>query len=176
VRRLRLCGEEVEKAKGKNKKKGGCVMKIEEMVQELWDREKIKELTYQYGLAIEAQDENRMANLFTEDGSVDFSSLGRGVTKGHVALKEFYRGTWPLKVKPFFTNHVMQITGNRATGICSLENRATRGDESLIGAGRLHDEYEKVNGEWKFKSRRVEMFYLVPLSEGWAKASGPGKL
>lgn len=151
-------------------------MKIEEMVQELWDREKIKELTYQYGLAIEAQDETRMANLFTEDGSVDFSSLGRGVIKGHAALKEFYRGTWPLKVKPFFTNHVIHITGSRATGICSLENRATRGEESLIGAGRLHDEYEKVNGEWKFKSRRVEMFYLVPLSEGWAKASGPGKL
>ena len=151
-------------------------MKIEEMVQELWDREKIKELTYQYGLAIEAQDEARMANLFTEDGSVDFSSLGRGVITGHVALKEFYRGTWPLKVKPFFTNHVIHITGNRATGVCSLENRATRGEESLIGAGRLHDEYEKVNGEWKFKSRRVEMFYLVPLSEGWAKATGPGKL
>lgn len=71
---------------------------------------------------------------------------------------------------------MIQITGNRATGICSLENRATRGDESLIGAGRLHDEYEKVNGEWKFKARRVEMFYLVPLSEGWAKASGSGKL
>ena len=60
-------------------------MKIEEMVQELWDREKIKELTYQYGLAIEAQDVERMANLFTEDGSVDFSSLGRGVIKGHAA-------------------------------------------------------------------------------------------
>src|SRR5262245_14399349 len=151
-------------------------MKIEEMVQELWDREKIKELTYQYGLAIEAQDEARMASLFTEDGSVDFSSLGRGVITGHAALKEFYQGTWPLRVKPFFTNHVIRITGNRATGVCSLENRATRGGDSLIGAGRLHDEYEKVNGEWKFKSRRVEMFYFVPLSEGWAKATGPGKL
>ena len=151
-------------------------MKLEEMVQELWDREKIKELTYQYGLAIEAQDVDRMANLFTEDGSVDFSSLGRGVIKGHQNLKEFYRGTWPLKVKPFFTNHVIQINGNRATGVCSLENRATRGEESLIGAGRLHDEYEKVNDEWKFKSRRVEMFYFVPLSEGWGKVTGPGKL
>ena len=117
-----------------------------------------------------------MANLFTEDGSVDFSSLGRGVIKGHLNLKEFYHGTWPLKVKPFFTNHVIQINGNQATGICSLENRATRGEESLIGAGRLHDEYEKVNGEWKFKSRRVEMFYFVSLSEGWGKAAGPGKL
>ncbi|MBM4258200.1 MAG: nuclear transport factor 2 family protein [Deltaproteobacteria bacterium] len=151
-------------------------MKLEEMVQELWDREKIKELTYQYGLAIEAQDADRMANLFTADGSVDFSSLGRGVITGHQRLKEFYNSTWPLRVKPFFTNHVIKIDGTRATGICSLENRATRGDESLIGAGRLHDEYEKVNGEWKFKSRRVEMFYFVPLSEGWAKAPGPGKL
>jgi hypothetical protein len=151
-------------------------MKLEEMVQELWDREKIKELTYEYGLAIEAQDETRMANLFIEYGSVDFSSLGRGVVKGHAALKEFYRSTWPMRVKPFFSNHVIRIQGNRATGVCSLQNNATRGGDSMIGAGRLHDEYEKVNGEWKFKSRRVEIFYFTPLSEGWAKAEGPGKL
>jgi ketosteroid isomerase-like protein len=151
-------------------------MKLEEMVRELWDREKIKELTYEYGLAIETQDAERMANLFTADGSVDFSSLGRGVLTGREALKEFYRSTWPLKVKPFFTNHVLHIQGDHATGTCSLENRATRGDQSLIGAGRLHDEYEKVNDEWKFKSRRVEMFYFVPLSEGWAKTTEPGKL
>lgn len=151
-------------------------MKLEEMVQELWDREKIKELTYEYGLAIEAQDAERMAALFTADGAVDFSSLGRGVIKGRENLKEFYRSTWPLRVKPFFTNHVIRIQGTKATGVCSLENRATRGDQSLIGAGRLHDEYEKVDGEWKFTSRRVEMFYFVPLSEGWAKAEGPGKI
>jgi hypothetical protein len=151
-------------------------MKLEEMVQELWDREKIKELTYEYGLAIESQNEERMANLFTEEGSVDFSSLGRGVIKGKAALKEFYRSTWPLRVKPFFTNHVIRIQGDQATGTCSLENRATRDDQSLIGAGRLHDEYEKVGGEWKFRSRRVEMFYFVPLTEGWGKATGPGNL
>ena len=57
-------------------------MTHEEMVQELWDREHIKELTYQYGLAIEAQDEEKMANLFTADGSVDFSAMGRGVIQG----------------------------------------------------------------------------------------------
>ena len=77
------------------------VMTHEEMVQELWDREKIRELTYEYGLAIEAQDAERMASLFTETGSVDFSSLGKGVIRGHDALKAFYTTTWPLKVKPF---------------------------------------------------------------------------
>ena len=76
-------------------------MTHEEMVQELWDREHIKELTYQYGLAIEAQDADRMAGLFVPDGSVDFSAMGRGVIKGTDAIKEFYPTTWPLKVKPY---------------------------------------------------------------------------
>ena len=95
-------------------------MKLEEMVQELRDREKIKELTYEYGLAIEAQDAERMAGLFTEDGSADFSSLGRGVIKGRDTLKEFYRSTWLLKVQPFFTNHVLHIQGDHATGTLLL--------------------------------------------------------
>lgn len=152
------------------KTKGEGGMTTEEMVQELWDREKIKELTYQYGLAVEAQNEDQMVNLFLPDGSADFSSLGRGVIKGREALKEFYRSTWALRIKPFFTNHVIRVEGDRATGICSLQNSGIRGTDSMVGAGRLHDEYQKVNGEWKFKSRRVEIFYLVPLSEGWAKA------
>ena len=151
-------------------------MNYEQMVQELWDREKIRELTYRYGLAIEAQDEEQMANLFTTDGAVDFSSLGRGVIQGHAALKEFYRFTWPLKVKPFFTNHLITLDGERASGICSLENRATRGDDSMIGAGRLHDTYVRINGDWKFATRRVEMFYFVSLNDGWAKAVGPSQL
>ena len=79
---------------------GRNAMTLEAMVQELWDREKIRELTYEYGLAIEAQDAERMASLFTADGSVDFTSLGRGVIKGREALKEFYRSTWPLRRAP----------------------------------------------------------------------------
>jgi hypothetical protein len=151
-------------------------MTQEQMVQELWDREKIRELTYEYGLAIEAQDAERMANLFTETGSVDFSSLGKGVITGHEALKAFYTSTWPLKVKPFFTNHMIKLAGDRASGFCSLENRATRGSESLIGAGRLHDEYVKIDGGWKFSSRRVEMFYLVPIVPGWATGAPAAKI
>ncbi len=151
-------------------------MTHEEMIIELWNREKIKELTYAYGLAVEAQDAERMANLFLPDGSVDFSAMGRGLISGHAALKDFYTTTWPLRVKPFFTNHMISIDGDTASGFCSLENRATRGDESLIGAGRLHDTYAKVGDEWKFATRRVEMFYLVPITPGWAQSDGTGNL
>ena len=151
-------------------------MTTDEMVNELWQREMIRELTYEYGLAIEAQDIERLVGLFTSDGSVDFSSLGRGVIRGHEALREFYVQTWPLQVKPFFTNHVIRINGDLASGICSLENRGVRDGQSMIGAGRLHDTYARQDGAWKFTSRRVEMFYFVPLGEGWAAQADAGRL
>ena len=139
-------------------------------VEELWDREMIKELTHAYGRCIERQDADGMAQLFTEDGEVDFTSLNRGVHKGRDAIRTFYAGTWPLRVRPFFTNHVIERLGDgRARGTCCFENRGVQGEESMIGSGRLHDEYERVGGAWKFRSRRVEIFYFVPLREGWAK-------
>ncbi|MCS6926790.1 MAG: nuclear transport factor 2 family protein [Candidatus Binatia bacterium] len=143
---------------------------LRQKVEELWDREQIKELTYAYGRCIERQDAEGMAQLFTADGEIDFTSLGRGVHKGHEAIRAFYASTWPLRVKPFFTNHMITFHGaGRASGTCCFENRAVQGEESMIGAGRLHDEYAKVDGVWKFRSRRVELFYFVPLREGWAK-------
>ena len=54
-----------------------------------------------------------MANLFIPTGSVDFSSLDRGIMRGHAALKAFYPATRPLNVKPFFTNHIIRINGPR---------------------------------------------------------------
>jgi hypothetical protein len=38
----------------------------------------------------------------------------------------------------------------------------------MIAAGYYDDEYVKVSEEWKFRSRKVTMYYFVPLSEGWA--------
>lgn len=143
---------------------------LRKRVEELWDREMIKELTYAYGRCIEQQDAEGMAQLFTENGEVDFSSLGRGVHKGREAICTFYASTWPLRVRPFFTNHVIELLGEgRAKGTCCFENRGVQGEESMIGAGRLHDEYEKVGEAWKFRSRKVEIFYFVSLREGWAK-------
>ena len=58
--------------------------------------------------------------------------------------------------------------------VCAREPRRDGG--SLIGAGRLHHEYEKVDGASKFVSRRAKTFYFVPLCEGWAATDGPGHL
>ena len=139
-------------------------------VEALWAREMIKELTHAYGRCIERQDAEGMAELFTENGTVDFSDMGRGVHTGRDAIRAFYPTTWSLRVKAFFTNHVIELLGEaEAHGTCCFENRGVQSEQSMICAGRLHDEYEQVGEEWKFRSRRVELFYFVPLDDGWAK-------
>ena len=143
---------------------------LEEKVQELWDREQIRSLTYAYGQCLEQMDAEALAELFTEDGAMDFSSVGWGVKQGRQAIKEFYPNTWRQRVKPFFTNHYIVFDdANHAHGWCWLDNRLKDGDKSIIGCGRLHDNYEKVNGKWLFKRRRVEIFFMAPLDQGWAK-------
>ena len=116
---------------------------FEEKVEELWNREQIKSLTYAYGECVLRRDAEGMAKLFTEDGSADFSSLGWGVHQGHEAIKKLYAGTWAYRVKPFFTNHYIEfIDQTHARGWCWLDNRAARDGESLIGCGKIYDEYQ----------------------------------
>ena len=147
---------------------------LERKVNELWEKEKIRELTYRYGQTIERRDEEAMSRLYTEDGTVDFSETGLGVHRGRANIKDFYATTWTQRVKAFFTNHLIEIIDDRhARGVCCYENRAVRNGESVMGAGRLHDEYEKVEGQWKFRSRRLELFYSVPVQKGWI---GVGKM
>jgi hypothetical protein len=89
----------------------------------------------------------------------------------------FYAGTWPARVKPFFTNHYIEfIDKTRARGWCWLDNRAVRDGASLIGCGKIYDEYQSVAGQWRFASRRVLLFFMARLSEGWAGQADDSKL
>ena len=120
--------------------------------------------TYAYGECVLRRDAEGMARLFTEDGSADFSSLGWGVHQGHEAIKKLDAGTRTYRVKPFFTNHYIEfIDQTHARGWCWLDNRAARDGESLIGCGKIYDEYQLADGHWRFSSRRIVQFFLVLL-------------
>ncbi|MGH7905618.1 MAG: nuclear transport factor 2 family protein, partial [Candidatus Binataceae bacterium] len=151
---------------------GGAPMdkSLADKVEELWSREQIKSLTYAYGECILRRDAQGMANLFIEDASVDFTSAGMGVHQGRDAIAKHYASTWPRRVRPFFTNHYIEFDGkDRAKGWCWFDNRARRGELSTMGCGKAHDEYRRVDGQWRFASRRIESFFSAPLNEGWAR-------
>jgi len=85
-------------------------------------------------------------------------------------LKAYQQGLASLDPHPFIHNHVVELQGgDQATGTCYVEIRGAREGKSIIAAGYYDDQYAKVGDAWKFRSRKVHMYYSVPLSEGWAE-------
>ena len=115
-----------------------------------------------------------VVELFTEQGSINLLGPGQPVSQGRASLLEGYKGAFRgLAPRPFIHNHVVELLGpDRARGTCYAEIHGVQDVESMIGAAVAQDEYEKVGGEWKFRSRDVAVHYMVPLREGWAAALG----
>lgn len=142
---------------------------IEQLVRELADAEAIRDLARRYAHFVWQKDIPAAIDLFTEDGEMDTGD--RPPIRGRQALLETYESVLgDGEFQPFVHNHVIDLDGESATGTCYLDLRATVDGESMIGAGIYRDRYARVGGEWKFRSRKLTMCYLVPLSEGWAKA------
>ena len=140
---------------------------LQALVRELSDREAIRELVHRYAHCVWKKCSAAAVDLFAEDGEMDTGD--RPVIKGQRALRESYEqmlGTADLQ--PFVHNHLISLRGDEATGTCYLDLRASIDGESMIGSGYYEDEYVRVEGRWKFRRRKLTMYYLVPLHEGWA--------
>jgi len=61
---------------------------------------------------------------------------------------------------------VIELLGpDRAKGTCYVEVRLLRDGKKWLMTGWYDDDYVKVGGEWKFKSRQITTDSFGPLSE-----------
>ena len=140
---------------------------IEAAVRELVDREAIRDLACRYAHCVWQKDVAGAVGLFTDDGSMDTGD--RPPIQGRAALLATYDEMLTAPdFQPFVHNHLIELHGDSATGICYLDLRATLDGESMIGSGYYDDEYVRVGEQWKFRSRKLTLSYFVPLSQGWA--------
>ena len=139
----------------------------EAAVRELLDREAIRDLACRYAHCVWQKDVAGAVELFTADGSMDTGD--RPAIQGRAALLATYDEMLAAPdFHPFVHNHLIELQGDSATGICYLDLRATMDGESMIGSGYYDDEYVRVGEQWKFRSRKLTLSYFVPLSQGWA--------
>lgn len=134
----------------------------------LLDREAIRDVVSRYAHCVWRKDVDGAVSLFAEDGEIDTGD--RPAIRGRAALLEAYGHmiTGP-QFHPFVHNHLIELHGDTATGICYLDLRATVEGTSMIGSGYYDDHYVRIGGAWKFQSRRLTLCYFVPLREGWAE-------
>lgn len=141
---------------------------LEEALQELADREAIRELVHSYAHFVWQDDIEGMIELFAEDGVMDPEV--RPPIRGRAALLESFRVMLSSgEFQPFVHNQVVDLDGDRARGTVYVDLRFTQEGRSMIGSGYYTDEYVREGDTWKFRSRKLTTRFLVPLLEGWAE-------
>ena len=146
---------------------------LEQQVQELADREELKELTAHYAHGVARGEGAKVAALFTDDGVFinDLPDTAPTVVRGREALDKFYGAIKRNTALPCIHNHLITLAGDEATGTCSIEVRITRNNQSMIGSGYYEDRFRRESGRWKFVERHCTFFHFVPLQQGWVEAS-----
>ncbi len=100
---------------------------------------------------------------------MDFGYLGRG--RGREELARLFEGAPRLLpfVKQFIHNHVLDVRGDRATGVSYLEAKSVSGGRAYFVAGRYDDVCVRRDGEWRFARMDFTPYFTVPFDEGWAQ-------
>ena len=140
-------------------------------IQEILDKESIRDLVHIYCRAADRHDHELMRTLYHEDAHDDHGSFFKGKAMEFIdLLPEIQKSMGILHHN--VTTHNIHLTGNKAEGetyILAFHQVLTDDQQFdvLIG-GRYFDEYEKRNGTWKFSSRAVDA--------DWAYVNDPSKV
>jgi hypothetical protein len=136
---------------------------VDQLAEELADREAIRELPQRYCDCVWRGDIEGIVNLFTDDGEFTITGTRReNKTVGRAnLLKSYSEGLANLTPRPYIHNHVIELKGNaRASGRCYVELRNASDNMAWLGTGFYNDEYVKVGDQWKFQVRRFQQVHM----------------
>jgi uncharacterized protein (TIGR02246 family) len=122
------------------------------------DDDSIRRLCALYALAVDRNQPELLAGLFTADAVIEgpgFAMHGREEIR---AIPGMLRQTYSLTLH-LVLNQVFEIAGDIAVGeTCSLANHLSgSGDaaSNLVWALRYQDRLRREDGEWRFERRRI---------------------
>jgi hypothetical protein len=143
-------------------------------VDALESQERIRQLRNRFHDFVNTDRWAELGSLFTEDAELDYSYLGRAA--GRAAVGEFFAAIPRLLpvadgvpfVRQFVHAHSVDVDGDTATGASHLFATPVYNGTSFLLSGRFADTYRRVDADWLFSAVRLEIWYSVPLAEGWA--------
>lgn len=141
---------------------------LEARLRRIEDRQEIEQLRARYCHLLDDCAWPEFIALFTEDGV--FQGLKERI-EGREALMQFFSVEVPKLAEKFWhfcTNGTVEIDGDTATGRITLEYLSVTDGVSYVAAGHYDDVLQRVDGQWRFKSRIITWYYLAPLEQGWA--------
>jgi uncharacterized protein (TIGR02246 family) len=155
------------------------IARLERQAQIAEDIEAIRALKGAYAEACDlGYDPDAMAALFTEDAVWEFTNSW-GVHRGHAEIRTFMENVgkeilWALHymIGPVIEVHDETTASGKwyilelatMTGVTNAEEH-----DAVILSGTYADQYEKVDGAWKFKHVKVNIGQSSNLDQGWVR-------
>jgi len=132
----------------------------ETTLRRLADDAAIRDLARRYAHCVWQRDAAGAADLFAPDGEMNTGD--RPVIRGRDAVRTAYEEIFTTsELYPMVHNHVIELDDDRASGTCYLDLRARVDGEDRVGSGFYQDQYVRLDGAWKFASRKLTMCYFV---------------
>ncbi len=143
---------------------------LESRVRRLEDIEAIRTLRFKYHDFLNRSQFDRMSELYTADACVkiDYVASAQGIDEVHAFFVNIPRTL--TSIKQFIHNHLVEVDGDEASGVAYMDARYAAAGESVIVAGRFDEKYRRTDAGWRIAETIVELYFSVPLTEGWAGA------
>jgi len=140
-------------------------MSIEERLDIVESKLAIADLVYDYARAIRHNANEDIEGLFAPDAF--FEVRGGHPSKPEYEVQNRYNsakeiGEFMMQGKghphpvPLVHNLMIEVDGDRASGLCAMEGQVYGSEHTIIGEYR--DAFVRLDGKWKFASRVYTMY------------------
>jgi hypothetical protein len=134
---------------------------IEETVSDLSDRAELVDLVYNYNLAIDRRDVELFRSLWAPGATWSFVGGAGTSVEGIDAILALCQIFWDTgeSIHHGGTNVVVQVDGDRATGLANAIGRRVERDTGAVDGSIMayDDSFVRIEGEWYFLSRVVHV-------------------
>ncbi len=138
---------------------------LEGRIRRLEDRGELSDLVARYGRAVDDRDLAALRELYTRDATFD---AVKGPIRGRDAVVDYYLERFATYGPSFHIPHsqtVEFVGDDEATGIVTAHAELAMDGGAFWVALRYHDRYVREDRAWRFRERRVEQLYAMPLRE-----------
>lgn len=129
------------------------------------DRIELSDLVAIYGRVVDDRDVEGLRQLYTEDAVFD-TVMGR--IEGRDEVVDYYLERFRIFGPSFHIPHSQTVEfqgDDEATGIVTAHAELGREDGTFWVALRYLDHYVREDGRWRFRERKVQQLYAMPLRE-----------
>ena len=135
------------------------------MSEEVEAKIAIRETLYRYSLMVDRRRWEMIDEVFSEDATIDYTSVGWGATAGpHREMLTWLDGMlepWPMNLH-LISNEIIEVDGDQATSTCCFNAPMGRKDEAgkstfLTNAGYYHDRLVRTPAGWRIRERVCDM-------------------